>query len=100
MRLVADVDLKEAVGPAVALVHRAAKRGDERRAVDRMDHIEQADGVLRLVRLQLPDEMERDTRIGITQRGPFGLRFLHAILAERALAGDEQGLDRFGGLGL
>ena len=37
LRLVADIDLEEAVGPPAALRHRLGERGDQRRPVDRMD---------------------------------------------------------------
>lgn len=58
-----------------------------------MDDIEQGDGVIRLVRLQLADQMQDDARRRLAQRGPFALRLLHAIFAEHPLARVDQWLN-------
>ena len=60
-----------------------------------MDRVEQRYRVLRLVRLELADEVQLHCRMRFAQRGPFALRFLHAIFAEMALAFAQQRLDRF-----
>ena len=101
LRLVADIDLDEAIGPPAALRHRPGQRGGERRAVERMDRVEQGDRLLRLVRLEPADQMEADVRDGgARSAGHLRLRLLHPILAEVALALVDQRLDRLGGLGL
>ncbi len=61
-----------------------------------MDAVEQFGRVLRLVRLQAADQMERHVGIALAQRRPFGLRFLHPVLAEHAVTGRQQWLDRLG----
>jgi hypothetical protein len=69
---------------------------DERRAIDRMDRVEQRHGVRRLVRLKLPDQMQTDIVSRGLERGPFRRRLLHPVLAEHALASIDQRLDRGG----
>jgi hypothetical protein len=59
-----------------------------------MDAVEQRHCLFRLVRLQLADEVEPQTGMGIPQAGPFAFSLLHAVFAEVPLAGFDQGLDR------
>ena len=96
----ADIHLHKRFNLPSDLVESPGERGHQARPVERMDAIEQAHGVFRLVGLQLSDEMQ--CRIGkpFAQSGPLGLRLLHPVLAERALAGCEQRLDRLGGVRL
>ena len=47
-----------------------AKRGDQRRPVERMDRIEQGDRFLRLVGLELADQMEPDVRDDAALQAP------------------------------
>ena len=58
-------------------------------AIDRLDHVESLDRLVRLVALQRADEMQFDgfaDRCGASaQVRPFGLRLLHPILAEHDL---------------
>jgi thiamine-phosphate pyrophosphorylase len=61
-----------------------------------VDRIEQGDGILGLVGLELADQMEGDIRMGFAQAGPFALGLLHAILAEQALTGSDERRDRVG----
>ena len=61
-----------------------------------MDAVEQMHRFFRLVRLQLPDAMQRDIGIGVAQGGPFGSGFLYPVFAENALARLYQRNDRFG----
>ncbi len=96
LRFLADVDLDEARHLPPRLVHRAGERGQQRGAVERVDTVEQRHGIVRLVRLELPDQMEFDSRKFFAQRGPFALRLLHPVLAEHALAGGDQRADRLG----
>ena len=66
-----------------------------------MDRVEQGDRRLRLVGLELADQVQPHVRDDFrADRRPFLLRLLHAILAEHALAGGDQAEDRDGGLGL
>ncbi len=65
-----------------------------------MDGVEKRNRILGLVGLQLADQVEAQAGNAGPQRGPLGLRFLHPILAEVALALGDQRLDRFGRLGL
>jgi hypothetical protein len=60
------------------------------------DRIEERNGVADLVRLQRPDEAEADVGKELPQPRPFRLRFLHAVLAEFAMAGIQHRLDRCG----
>ncbi len=99
LRLVADVDLDEAVGALARRRDCRRERIDQRRPVDRMDDVEQRHRVARLVRLQLADEVEADARPCRDQRRPFRRRLLHPVLAEAALPGREQRFDRLGGVG-
>ncbi len=69
LRLVADIDLDEAVRPLARLVHRPGERGNEGRAVDGMNGVEQRDRILGLVGLELADEMQRDAGMGF-RAGP------------------------------
>jgi hypothetical protein len=62
-----------------------------------MDGIEQRHRFLGLVGLQRADQVQRDPGMLGLKRRPFGLRLLHAVLAEYALAGGDHRLD---GLGL
>jgi hypothetical protein len=94
LRFLADIDLDEARHPVAGLVHRLPERGDEARAVERVDAIEQRHRVRRLVRLQAADEVQLGVRPALAQRGPLAGRFLHAVLAEYALTGLEQRRDR------
>ena len=73
-------------GRRPALRHRLGERGDQRRPVDRMDRVEQGDRLLGLVRLELADQVQADVGMALAQRRPLGLRLLHPILAEIALA--------------
>src|SRR5579872_3342881 len=71
LRLVADVDLKQHIA------RRDFLRELDR--VDRLDDVENAHGVFRLVRLQVADEVP--TRAAVYER-LLVARFLHAILAD------------------
>src|SRR5687768_17998696 len=61
-----------------------------------MDRVEQRDGFLGLVRLELADEVQLGPRKAFAQLRPLGLRFLDAVLAEYALPGLDQRGDRLG----
>ena len=61
-----------------------------------MDDVEQRGGIFRFVGLQLSDEMQAHTGMFLAQGGPFFLSFLDPVLAEMALAFDQQRFDRFG----
>jgi hypothetical protein len=63
-------------------------------------HVEQQGRFLRLVRLQLADEVQLGIGIVFAQARPFVLRLLHPVLAEDALALVEQREDALGGMRL
>lgn len=65
-----------------------------------MDAVEQRQRVFRLVRLKLADEVEPQVGVRLAQGGPLGLRFLHAVLTEHALALCDQGRDGLGRVSL
>src|ERR1700716_4289373 len=52
-----------------------------------MNGVEQRNGLLGLVGLQWPDQMQREAGINRHQPWPLRLGLLHAILAEYALSG-------------
>jgi hypothetical protein len=85
LRLVGDVHLDEAVGQPARRRPGAGDRCDQRRPVDRVDHVEQFDRLRRFVGLELPHQVEADVGIQLPQRRPFGRGFLHPILAEVAV---------------
>src|SRR5262249_915896 len=62
--------------------------------IDRMNGIEQGDGLFRLVGLQRAHEMQFNAAMPLFQRWPFRLRLLHAILTEHPLPRGDHGLDR------
>ena len=94
LRFLADIDLHEARHAAILLVHRPGQGLYQARPVERMNGVEQRDGILRLVRLQLADQVQLHRRMRFAQAGPFALRFLHAVFAEMPLAFAQQRLDR------
>ncbi len=95
-----DIDLNEARHAPVRFRHRLAQRLDQAGPVQRMDRIEQRHGIVRLVRLQLADQMQPHIGIGVAQGRPFALCLLHAVLAEMALPRRQQRLDRVRRMGL
>ena len=87
LRLRTGVDLNIEFWHAALAHDLLGQFGGDFLAVDRLDDVGQRNGFLRLVRLQRPDEMQLDIGEFRFQRRPFGLRLLHAVLAEDALAG-------------
>jgi len=65
-----------------------------------MDAVEQRDGILGLVRLQLADEVEFDVGMSLAQRGPLFGGLLHPVLPKHTLARGDQRGDPLGGMGL
>ena len=61
-----------------------------------MDGVEQRHRFLGLVGLQRADQVQRQAVVLGQKRRPFGLRLLHAVFAEHALAGGDRRLDRLG----
>ena len=72
------------------LLHLARQRLGQARPVDRLDGVEQAHRLLDLVGLERADEVEAEIGVALPERRIFGLRLLHAVLAEEALAGIER----------
>ena len=100
LRLLAGVDLDEAIGPAAGAVHLERQRPGELGPVDGLDDIAEPDGGARLVGLQRTDEVEADIVEGGFQRWPLGFRLLHPVLAEDAMAGRQRGTDAVLAMGL
>ncbi len=101
LRLLARIDLHEQAEAPPLLLHLRRDRAGDLVAVDGVDGIEQRHRVRRLVRLQRTDEVQSKVGKFRFQRRPFRLRFLHAVLAEVALAGrdhrpDGVGVERLG----
>ena len=82
LRLLAGVDLHEQTRALASARHFLGESARELWPVDGLDHVEQGDRLAHLVRLQRTDEMKLDAGMALLQRRPFGLRLLHAILAE------------------
>ena len=86
LRLLAGIDLHEEARALAGAFDLLGERARELRPVDGLDHVEQRDRLAHLVRLQRTDEMQLDAGWRSLQRRPFGVRLLHAVLAEAALA--------------
>ena len=71
---------------AVLFVHLPFQRFGQFGAVYCLDDVEEADGVLGLVGLQVADKVEFEVRIFYTQGGEFFLRFLHSVFTEYAMS--------------
>ena len=69
-------------------------------AVDRLDHIEKENRVMRLVGLQGADEMEFEIGMARFQRRPFFQRLLDPVLAEHTLTRRDHGHNVLGAKGL
>ena len=96
LRLLAGVDLDEELQAPALLGHLLGDGCGDLGPVDGVDRIEQGDGLLGLVGLQRADQVQLDVGIALAQRRPLGLGLLHAVLAEQAMAGVEDGLDMLG----
>ena len=100
LRLEPDIDLDQQPRLLAGPLHLRLERDGDLLAVDRLDHVEQRHRLARLVGLQRPDQMQFYAVIGSPERGPFGLRLLHPVLAEHPLAGVEERAHLVGGEGL
>ena len=100
LRLLAGVDLHEQTRALADARHLLGESARELGPVDGLDHVEQRDRLAHLVRLQRTDQMQLDAGMARLQRRPFGLRLLHAVLAEAALARADRLLDDGGRHGL
>jgi bifunctional lysine-specific demethylase and histidyl-hydroxylase MINA len=98
LRLLARVDLNETAARRARAIKLTRQMRRQFGPVEGLDHIEQRNGVLDLVGLQRPDQMELQVVIRRATRGPMGLGLLHAVLTENALAGRQRGSDAFIGL--
>ncbi len=96
LRFGAGIDLDEQRGRASLLADFLRQRFAQARAVDRMNGVEQRHRFLRLVRLQRPDQVQRQPVVTRPDLRPFGLGLLHAILAEHPLAGCDRLFDGIG----
>jgi len=96
LRLRSGVDLDEEREPLALALHLLGDGARDLFPVDGVDGVEQLDRLLGLVGLQRADQMQFDLGKFGFQRRPFGLRLLHAVLAEAALAGLQNGNDRRG----
>ena len=100
LRLLASIDLHEEARALARSGHFLGESAGELRAIDRLDHVEQRDRLAHFVGLKRPDEMKLDVGMALLQQRPFGMRLLHAILAEHALTGGDRFLDHIGRHGL
>ena len=100
LRLFPDIDLDEKRRQARAARRLGREGVREPLAVERLDDVEQGQGVAQLVGLQRPDEVQLDAAIALLQRRPAPLRLLHTVLREHTLAGIERSHDALFGLPL
>ena len=91
LRLLAGVDLDEQLQALALLGHLLGDGLGDLGPVDGVDGVEQRDRLLGLVGLQRADQVQLDAGIALAQRRPLGLGLLHAVLAEDAMAGVEDG---------
>lgn len=94
----AGVDLNEKARRAGLPRHLCGERTRQFRPVEAFNGVEKRHRVLCLVRLEGADEMQFDARIFCLGRRPFALRFLHPVLAEKAMAGGKKRLDALGAM--
>ncbi len=87
LRLATGIHLDQQVGPASLLGRFGGDRRRDPVAIEAVDRIEQPHRVRRLVRLQRPDQVEPEVRIGLLQRRPFPHRLLDTIFAELPVPG-------------
>jgi len=85
LRLGAGIDLNKELWMAGGSLDLAGKRYRNLLAVDRLDHVEKAGGLARLIRLQRSYEMKFDIWISFSKLRPFGQRFLDPVFAKDAL---------------
>ena len=96
----ARIHLNEKPRQRLSLFARFHQRQRELLAVERVEHIEKRQRIVELVGLQGSDQMKFGIGKACAKRRPFRRRFLHAVLAEDALPGLDQGQDRFFAKGL
>ena len=82
-----DVDLNETRHPLAGFVHRPRQRDEQRGPVERMDAIEQRDGFVGLVRLELANQVKPGRRVCLAQLWPLLGGFLDPIFTKHALTG-------------
>jgi hypothetical protein len=89
-----EVDLNQDGKGSADFSASPAQPGGQPGAVDRVYDIEQLRCAMRLVRLEVPDQMPLEL-IPVAQGSDFRFRLLDAVLAETVLAGRNRFFDRF-----
>lgn len=100
LRFFAGVDLDEEFRRSAGAFDFDGEGFGQARPVERVDGVEQSDGLARFVGLQRADEVKVETGVCGLELREFRLRFLDAVLAEGALTGGEGGADRVFVVGL
>ena len=93
LRLEPGVDLDEELQWLGLTAHFLADGLGDLGPVDGMDGVEQLHGLCRLVGLERSDQVQFHVRPGHLEGRPLGLRLLHAVFAEDALTGLDDGDD-------
>lgn len=94
------IDLNQDARRSAAFHRRLGQGAGQLFTIQRLDDIEQGDGVRRLVGLQRADQPQFQVGKPRDPGGPTRLRLLHPIFAEHPLAGRQYGVDRVGALSL
>lgn len=92
LRFVAGIDLHEKLGKTPGFLRALLNGVGQGRAVEALDHIGDLAGFGRLVGLKSTDDMQPQIWPAFPEFREFRGRFLHAVLAEQALAGVQGGL--------
>ena len=96
LRFLAGIHLDETVGAPSGARHLCRQRFGKARPVDRLDDVEESDGIAHLVGLERADQMQHEIGTALAQRRKLVLRLLHPVLAEHSLTGGDRRLDGLG----
>lgn len=93
LRLFAGIDLDENARRPAGLVHRLAQSCGQFRPIECLDHVEEGNGIHRLVGLQGSDQTQFQIRMGRTAVLPVFLGFLDPVFSEDPLSRGEGSVD-------